>query len=531
MSSSDWTQLPDSDTPYIIPKQSGLAQRPETLQVSQLKPRTPNHLSRDDRILLKKMTASTSYLSPPSCKIRMLKTIKGGYRKNNKQSFRRITRHVSNDGSKTRLRVKHYKRRTSKIGGVGPKTKPISDIDKLKYICPGSNMCIGIGKETSLINKVFGNFKNFDLAYGVVKKLGKNSVNGFIYKISYVNHGYTALGILKSTQSKDRDNLMYEYNVGLFINTICKRFTCFLETYSIFEYKSLPNYREFLLNSSISSKKLKSHLKKINLDYSLGCKDANLISILIQYVEGITLGDLIMLNINDIKFINYEVLCILFQVYYSLSKLRNNFTHYDLHDNNVIVYEPVKGAVIRYKYYTDAGYVTFQSRYVAKIIDYGRCYFNNGLPGGSSDDVFRLICGNPACDDPEYGNHCASSLGIRLDLTKSNINPSKRNMSADLRLIYIVLNELNDTNGYRLNEDFHTMRNSLVFDRLNYFGRWSTAEITSEGLPSSGKINNVTDASLSLGNYITKNAHSYENPNAFVWKTIDIDGCNDIVSS
>ena len=70
--------------------------------------------------------------------------------------------------------------------------------------------------------------------------------------------------------------------------------------------------------------------------------------------------------------LKHEILCVLYQVYFVLP-LIPGFSHNDLHYENVILTSNEK----YYQYvYTKAGQVfTFQCRYAAKLIDYGRCIY------------------------------------------------------------------------------------------------------------------------------------------------------------
>ena len=69
--------------------------------------------------------------------------------------------------------------------------------------------------------------------------------------------------------------------------------------------------------------------------------------------------------------LKHEILCVLYQVYFVLP-LIPGFSHNDLHYENVILTSNEK----YYQYeYTKNGQFTFQCRYAAKLIDYGRCIY------------------------------------------------------------------------------------------------------------------------------------------------------------
>jgi hypothetical protein len=81
--------------------------------------------------------------------------------------------------------------------------------------------------------------------------------------------------------------------------------------------------------------------------------------------------------------------------------LQNEFTHYDLHSDNILIYEPVIGKYIQYHYFVDGNEISFKSKYIVKIIDYGRCYFHD-TDTNNSMNIHEKICNEKQCD-PECG--------------------------------------------------------------------------------------------------------------------------------
>jgi hypothetical protein len=119
--------------------------------------------------------------------------------------------------------------------------------------------------------------------------------------------------------------------------------------------------------------------------------------VLIQYIN-----DPITFNkfIQNLLLPNYgiELWNILFQVYIVLSKLADNFTHYDLHSSNILLYKIENDEWIDL-YYNDAidtEPFIITTQYIVKIIDYGRCYFKNFEPTtseyNSSLDFYDKVC-------------------------------------------------------------------------------------------------------------------------------------------
>jgi hypothetical protein len=118
--------------------------------------------------------------------------------------------------------------------------------------------------------------------------------------------------------------------------------------------------------------------------------------------------------------------------------MASEFTHYDLHTNNVLLYTPVKGKYIHYHYhFSDNIVVEFYSTYIAKIIDYGRCYFKDGAKS-STKFVDDELCINPDCE-PDCGYDYGFSW-FDKDLNEDNyfLSAYHNNQSHDLRLMRIT---------------------------------------------------------------------------------------------
>jgi len=181
-----------------------------------------------------------------------------------------------------------------------------------------------------------------------------------------------------------------------------------------------------------------------------------------------------------------------------LSILGNSFTHYDLHHENVNLYEPEKDSYIHFHYHMDGGQeYSFKSKYIAKIIDYGRSYFKDEETGVDSKKIYTDLCKEPKCK-PECGINKGFSWLADSPVPSSSywIISQKRNKSHDLRL----LNEVKI--GIKANTTDQYLSNGLksVLQILKYDKHYGTPEMT-QGFPNA--IQNVNDAALALGNIIS----------------------------
>ena len=370
----------------------------------------------------------------------------------------------------------------------------------VKTICSDSGICIAFGTETDKIKSFFGSFITSEYVAPPMTRIGQVSLNGFIFEFTYKREGYQANAILKSTIDQTSDNLLYEYLVGQYINQLNKVYSCFLETYGLFQYNTNADW-EFVKQTPI----LRENIFKSRLTYvptptiAQGCKKAKYLAILLQYIKNAPTLNQIMEQTFHNKEVNqkypiftYEILYILFQIYMPLSHVADDFTHYDLHTNNVLIYEPVKGKYIQYYYHPiDAEnytVTTFKSRYIAKIIDYGRSYFKS--PQTNSLDIYNTLCATPECNVPFTPPiDCGKQFGFqylspeRKEGVRHYITSQQPNISHDLRLLYLIYKS-----NYPLIPELKVALENVNFGKDSRFG---TREVS---VFNADQINNIHDA-------------------------------------
>ena len=347
---------------------------------------------------------------------------------------------------------------------------------KIKTACDGvdSRLCLAFGTFSQEIKSYFAGFNNFKYATAV-NLIGKDSGNGFVNEIVYEREGFNAdtyksYAILKSsrlTLQNAPDNLMYEYRVGQYINKFNRIYPCFLETYGLLKYKTDEAW-QILKSENLKYENdeaaqadrltsLKEGLAIQPLDYSADCTDYHKLAILIQHFNNFkALSDLI----NNDDFIRIELMYVLFQLYIPLAQMKDTFTHYDLHWNNLHVYEPVPGKYIQYHYHLvpDMPPVSFKSKYMLKIIDYGSCYFKD--EDEDSQTLIDKICKIPTKCDNDDG--CGQNVGSNKHINK--------NQSIDLKALFAIKNALK-YNTKLLPQQLH-----IILDKVNdYTGKEKTS--------------------------------------------------------
>jgi hypothetical protein len=411
------------------------------------------------------------------------------------------------------------KKATKKIANINTKrtarnkefNKTRKPLDYLKMICSDTGVCISFGIETKRIRRFFDEFEQFNHITNI-KSVSQSSVNGNVYELKYELDNYVAYTILKNSKQITSDSLIYEYFVGTYINTKHMIYPCFLETYEIYKSNGVQFTSSTNLKKMISSKNLnnpKNNIYKTLID--LTCSDNTTeFSLLIQHIKDANkLHDCLdwkktTVNIDRLSLYDFEIFFILFQIYHTLSELHDTFTHYDLHLENVLLYEPVKGSHIQYIYKLKNGKeIQFKSKYIVKIIDYGKCFFsiNQNMSSLKARDY---ICSIPNCN-------CGVDIGFNsiMDTTgfcsESYICSYKKNISHDLRLLYII-HHLFAFDVDLLND---------ITEKVVYEKNFGTPELINSGLPT--KINNILDAfsvifeTVQNPELIEKNNNYYQN--------------------
>lgn len=314
------------------------------------------------------------------------------------------------------------------------------DVTYLKAICNDANMCTAFGIETQKLEEFF-QFNTF--AYVVGMRNLKEGANGFVNELIYDRGGYRANAILKSMLDKYSDSLYYEAYVGLkYINRFAQQFPCFLKTYGLFKYTA-PLQKSFAKINKVAKTEPDTYTSlmrnfagvfepiKINDQFSatMACTNYINFACIIEYIASpsdlntFAHGQLLNKDTAD-AFFNVELPHILFQIYAVLASLAQDriFSHNDLHSSNIMIYTIPNGdrVTMTYKNTAGMGTVSFQTRYIAKIIDYGRVYCPE------SPDIYKTLCNTKECD-PNCGEHAGfrnvlkpknngKSFGITYDL-------------------------------------------------------------------------------------------------------------------
>jgi len=412
----------------------------------------------------------------------------------------------------------------------------------LSTLCSDAGFCITLlPREVRKVAEYFNNFITFQYVKSPIRRIGGNGGNGFIDEIVYERSGYRTSAILKSMRVRfhpDTGNLMYgdalfyEYIVGTFLNDMTDRFPIFVKTYGLLRYNSLNDYSYALNHNEYFSVHLRTRLTAItNIDrenpdlVNLACSNfsAHFNTVLIEHVRESSLtvganqityslenilryGETIISDPLKLHILKFELPYMLYQIYFTLSSLRQVYTHYDLHTENVLLYKLSGQTYITCNYHTIGGrIISFNTNFMPKLIDYGRCFFHQSA-NFNSRRFFQQLCQTNECNP--LPDDCGFPFGFTSfmdNYSAYHIYGLRKNESHDLRLVKMIRTKmLNWTPDSRarcgiLYTELSKVRYGIGINNPAH-RQYGTREALPGGYP--GTILNVNDMKLGLENVL-----------------------------
>jgi len=369
---------------------------------------------------------------------------------------------------------------------------PDQEVIYLKSICADSGVCFAFGVEKERLMSFF-DFGSFEYAVPPLLSIGGPSANGFIKEISYQRDQYKAYAVLKTSRSNEADNLAYEYFVGLYINKVASYYPIFIDTYELFHFDNTQN-RD--VSTKFSDPQIMANViyPMIPTSTTYTCQQPELLSILIQHIKGAkSMFEMIL----DPTFLRYEAVYAFFQIYFTLHQLRNEFTHYDLHPGNVLLYEPVVGGYIHYHFHLEDQDISFKSKYMVKIIDYGRSFCPE------SKEYLKKLLVEPDCHNITH----STEGGFWIQRNSQYVYNFHKNESHDLVLLSVCKNRLR-------REGIQPDKYMKFLFNTPYDYRSQERTGIPESLISKDIINDVSDASR----YLTRLIPSYARANEQIYE-------------
>lgn len=341
--------------------------------------------------------------------------------------------------------------------------------------------------KTNLITK-YNNFiynEGDSIINGNIRQIGTESKNGFINTLTMKNtiDNKEFDIILKVSLNPEVDNIYYEYYVGMCVNKLKELAPNFVHTFNhLFlteDVKTdiLDKYNEIdsttgetrKIYSNIDRLKSESVFTKSDINklsdkklLSKGCEQNKNSGIIIDNIPNSLSLDELLVDTDFLSDYEYNLFCVLFQLYGCLTKLKNVFTHYDLHYGNVMFIKLNEPITIEYKNEFDFNKLTYtiHTRFIPVIIDYGRLFVNcklfSELTMINSSDFIQKACKNKDCNKyfNEYNNRCdLVDIGLHIwtDLWSHEfednsvyhyINSRVRNYSHDLHFLINIYRDI-----------------------------------------------------------------------------------------
>ena len=172
--------------------------------------------------------------------------------------------------------------------------------------------------------------------------------------------------------------MLYEYIIGIQLNKFNET-PNILTTLNLYRFENMKSF-ENMYNNENTSLDLK-HLNGLQLinDEMINenviadsCKHPQLYSLEQLFVP---YSEPLRSHLTKKNFVDKELVGVLFQVYTFLRIYQNIYTHYDLHNENILLFEiPNNTLSFNYIDTNPSKHISFTSRYLVKFIDYGRSY-------------------------------------------------------------------------------------------------------------------------------------------------------------
>ena len=216
-----------------------------------------------------------------------------------------------------------------------------------------------------------------------------SGLNATTYKVTFEEDIHA---VLKVPKSRTDDNLYYEFRIGQNVNRFATIYPCFIQTYALFESKKTNIDLQNIQNMTL--------IHETQQIIGPTCKNSDKLALMIENIENPMTIENFYKEGKDL----YDLYGILFQVYFPLFQLQDNFTHNDLNLDNVMLYKPFRDdkRYIEMKYHIGEKMISFKSQYIVKIIDYSRCFIKN-----FSKRFLNIVCNE--CE-PECGKNNGYNL-------------------------------------------------------------------------------------------------------------------------
>jgi hypothetical protein len=252
------------------------------------------------------------------------------------------------------------------------------------------------------------------------------------------------------------------------------------------EYSNIP----FFINNSTVKNIVRNNLQNNN-NIDEGCKHNDKSSVLIEFVpNGLSIYELLKDPIfqNRPAYFNLEVYNILFQLYFTLSGLREIYTHYDLHLDNVMFIKIPNNEKMKIDYNINNIIYTIYTSFVPVILDYGRSFVDClKIDNILNSRIFaEIACNNSSCNIYKQPKCNTIESGLVIEKNENDIfskqenfyhiNLRNKNESIDLRYLHKLMTLIsNETPIKKLYKEYFNKETNWVIKDM--YGKVKTDEI------------------------------------------------------
>jgi len=378
-----------------------------------------------------------------------------------------------------------------------------------------------------------------DVVFSMIECIGRESEseNGFIRSLQYIkvardsdgvqkqSEYFTINSLLKSSKNRDSDNLFWEYCAGRVVNIMNSVIPIFSVTNKCYNYKTTSSYntfRDICIGSTTQRRvgvmqqpfKISDYISVVPLRDSSLLKACILPETLAITVQNIThVGDLVSFIdgyyyiAGDYGFVlnpaNMCYLVSLYQMLYlGLSFFGDNFTHYDLHAHNILVWAvPDDNWIVVHYLINDHEDYSYKIKYLPTIIDLGKSYFDLSQSTSNFNSATSIVQATQKTRVLKLA--CMNTLAPSMP--EYHIDATKRNVSSDLKTlsylkVFLPTQAEMDTNPKINDADFM----KLFFDLIrgtncddNFGAVESTQTSLANGLTHT-PVNNIYQAARVL---------------------------------
>lgn len=300
-----------------------------------------------------------------------------------------------------------------------------------------------------------------------------SNASGILIRHQLPDHPTPSFSFLKIGRAAYTDNLFYEFVAGCRINHWFGIYPCFQMTYGL-HFSPSEQFHSRLKRAGTTGAgteppapldlaslgTISAQAPDLTLEnmtsvdaVNNSCIASARMSLSVQYFQGESLSAYLARITPDQ--VDNELPLLLYQVYFALSILSNQFTHYDLHPGNVLLVPTPNNQPVIFDYLHRPlnKRIRFLCRYVVKIIDYGRAWVGFGRRGPNvSARMRKAACEAPRCQArtaKKMPLPCGTGYGYHFaelkDGSDNGLLSHFRNHTTDLLLLHHVVSRLKRT--------------------------------------------------------------------------------------